>query len=247
MGFGLLIIGDELLSGRRRDRHFEAARERLWRRGLGLSWVHYQGDDPDRIEAQLRVTLQSDDVVFSFGGIGATPDDHTRQSAARAAGVALRRHPEAVAEIEAQFGADAYPLRVRMAEFPEGSRIIPNPYNRIPGFSLGDHHFLPGFPRMAWPMLEWVLEHHYRDRFRDDRPYLRALQVRGTHETALVPLLERLAAEFPQLRLSSLPTLDGPEPLIELSLSGEEAEVQRGLCSLQEALDRGGFPWQPLP
>ena len=73
----------------------------------------------------------------------------------------LARHPEAVAEIEARFGAEAYPHRVLMAEFPAGSSIIPNPFNRIASFSIRDHHFFPGFPQMAWPMLDWVLATRY--------------------------------------------------------------------------------------
>lgn len=246
MGFGLLIIGDELLSGRRQDGHFAAARERLWARGLTLDWVHLLGDDPVRIEAQLRATLHADDVVFSFGGIGATPDDHTRQCAARAAGVPLVPHPEAVAEIEAQFGADAYPLRVRMAELPAGSRIIPNPYNRVPGFSWGEHHFLPGFPRMAWPMLEWVLENYYRDRFPKQRPRTAVLLVRDTVETALVPLLERLGAQHRQVRIGCLATLDGPGPRIELSVTGSESEVARVIELVQRALTEAGLAWEPI-
>lgn len=244
MGFGLVIIGDELLSGRRQDRHFTAAIELLGKRGLTLDWVRYLGDQPERLEAALRRTLADHDVVFSFGGIGATPDDHTRQCAARAAGVPLVRHPEAVAEIEARFGADAYPVRVRMAELPQGSRIIPNPYNRIPGFSVADHHFLPGFPRMAWPMLEWVLEQYYRDRFCAQGPCMRALRVQGVFETVLVPILEQLVHAYPKVRVSSLPTLEGPS--IELGLRGADEDVEPALASLQKALDRSGHRWELL-
>jgi molybdopterin-biosynthesis enzyme MoeA-like protein len=70
--------------------------------------------------------------------------------------------PTAKAEIQAKFGAEAYPHRVLMAEFPQGSRIIPNPYNRVAAFAIRDHHFFPGFPQMAWPMLDWVLATKYR-------------------------------------------------------------------------------------
>src|SRR5690606_1814808 len=125
----------------------------------------YLGDDPDLIAATLKRTFALEDtVVFSFGGIGATPDDHTRQCAARAAGVPLRLHPQAEAEIRARFVDDpkgVTPQRLAMGEFPEGAGIIPNPYNRIPGFSWRGHYFLPGFPEMAWPMMVWVLDTHY--------------------------------------------------------------------------------------
>ena len=165
MKFGAIVIGDEILSGKRQDKHFPKLIELLAARGLQLDWAQYLGDDPRLITSTLARTLATDDVVFSFGGIGATPDDHTRECAARAAGVALRLHPDAEAEIRARFGDEITPRRLMMGEFPLGSRIIPNPYNRIPGFTLGRHHFVPGFPQMAWPMVEWVLETNYREAF----------------------------------------------------------------------------------
>jgi molybdopterin-biosynthesis enzyme MoeA-like protein len=161
MNFGALIIGDEILSGKRQDKHFAKVIEVLKGRGLALAWAEYLGDDPQRIVATLKRTFATDDIVFSFGGIGATPDDHTRLCAAAAAGVPLARHPEAVAQIEARFGKDAYPKRILMAEFPLGAATVPNPYNRISGFTWKQHYFLPGFPEMAWPMMEWVLDTLY--------------------------------------------------------------------------------------
>src|SRR5882672_10958646 len=128
MKFGAIIIGDEILTGKRQDKHLAKAIELLGARGLELGWAHYLGDDPELITATLKRTLAADDVVFSFGGIGATPDDHTRQCAARAAGVELRLHPDAEIEIRARFGADVTPQRLMMGEFPAGSRIIPNPH-----------------------------------------------------------------------------------------------------------------------
>jgi molybdopterin-biosynthesis enzyme MoeA-like protein len=83
MNFGAIIIGDEILSGKRVDRHFARIAELLGVRGLRLAWVEYLGDDRSRIAATLRRSLAAGDVVFSFGGIGNTPDDHTRQAAAR--------------------------------------------------------------------------------------------------------------------------------------------------------------------
>src|SRR5947207_13691593 len=105
--------------------------------------------------------MASGDIVFSFGGIGATPADHTRQCAAEAAGVDLALHPDAEAAIRSRTDMVITPQRLKMGELPVGSRIIPNSYNKIPGFSMGDHHFVPGFPVMAWPMVEWVLDQRY--------------------------------------------------------------------------------------
>src|SRR5258707_11865379 len=146
MGFGMIIIGDEILSGRRTDKHLPKVIELLSARGLSLDWAEYVGDDRERITATLKRAFASGDAVFSTGGIGATPDDHTRQCAAAALGVALHLHPEAEREIRGRFGAETTPQRLMMGEFPQGARIIPNPVNRIAGFSVRDHHFVPGFP-----------------------------------------------------------------------------------------------------
>src|SRR5882672_2941011 len=162
MGIGAIVIGDEIIRGKREDKHFAKLIEILSARGLRLDWCEYLGDKPELITMTLKRTMASGDIVFSFGGIGATPDDHTRQCAAAAAGVELVLHPEAEAEIRGRFGTEITPQRLKMGEFPRGSRVIPNAYNRIPGFSVGTHYFVPGFPVMAWPMVEWVLDSHYK-------------------------------------------------------------------------------------
>ena len=93
--FGLIVIGDEILSGKRADKHLPHFVELLGERGLHLAWAEYLGDDPARITATLRRARESGDVVFCTGGIGATPDDHTRQCAAAAFDRPLVLHPEA--------------------------------------------------------------------------------------------------------------------------------------------------------
>ena len=93
--FGLIIVGDEILSGKRADKHMPKVIELLSARGLSLAYADYVGDNPDRITATLQRAFASADVMFSCGGIGATPDDHTRQCAARALGRDLSLHPEA--------------------------------------------------------------------------------------------------------------------------------------------------------
>ena len=136
MAFGALVIGDEILVGKRQDKHLSFLIQALAQRGLRLAWCEYHGDDPVRLTAALQRTFASGDVVFSFGGIGATPDDHTRQCAAAALGVGLALHPEAEREIRGRFGGETTPQRLKMGEFPIGAEIIPNPFNRIPGFAL---------------------------------------------------------------------------------------------------------------
>lgn len=240
---GCLIIGDEILSGKRQDRHFPKAIEIARARGLSLSWSMYLPDDPQVITDVLSSTMARGDVVFSFGGIGATPDDHTRQCAARAAGVDLALHPEAKREIEAQFGEEAYPRRIEMGVFPEGSRIIPNAYNRIPGFSIGRHHFLPGFPSMAWSMMEWVLDSEYLDQHRDTPPVDIAIIVRDAPESQLIDLMNECLACFPACKVFSLPTLVAEGRRVELGVSGEPHQAVEALELLKQGVNELGFDW----
>ena len=241
---GALVIGDEILSGKRADKHLPHVIATLGARGLALAWARYEGDDRGRLTALLRESFASGDIVFSFGGVGATPDDHTRQAAAAALGVPLVRHPDAVAEIEARFGAEAYPHRVLMAEFPQGSTIIPNPFNRIASFSVRDHHFFPGFPQMAWPMLEWVLSTRYPDL---SQPPVaeRAIAVFDAGESQLLPLMDENVARFPALKLFSLPTFlpDGGRR-IELGVRGAPALVDEALAHLVAGVRAAGFRFE---
>jgi molybdopterin-biosynthesis enzyme MoeA-like protein len=248
MNFGALIIGDEILSGRREDKHLARLIAALESRGLALSWAHYIGDEPARIVAEIRAAAASGDTLFSFGGIGATPDDHTRQCAAQALGVELALHPEA-ATLITQRGTEmaaekelAYDLasadhqrRLNMGVFPAGATLIPNPYNRIPGFSVGHLHFMPGFPVMAHPMLDWLLDTRYADHA--GARALRAVRVRGTNESALIPVFERIEAAFPGVRSFSLPSVDHPAlgPHIEIGVKGADPrQVDLAMAALRE-------------
>ena len=248
MAIGILVIGDEILSGKRQDKHFAKAIELLGRRGLELAWAEYVGDDPARITATLRRTFATDDVVFSFGGIGATPDDHTRQCAAAALGRPLARHPDAVREIEARFGEAAYPRRVLMEEFPEGADVVPNPVNRIAGFSVGTHYFLPGFPEMAWPMMEWALDTRHRALFREHLPAEEAIIVTGAGESDLLDIMNAVVRDYPDLRLSSLPAWSGTGArVIELAVRGDAARAAQAMTFAREAIAKLGYSFKDRP
>lgn len=244
---GAIIIGDEILSGKREDKHFRKLTELLAARGLRLAWVEYLGDDQARIAATLRRTLASGEVVFSFGGIGNTPDDFTRQAAAEALGVELVLHPEAEREIRARFADEVTPVRLLLGTFPRGVAIVPNPFNRIPGFSIRDHYFVPGFPQMAWPMVEWVLDTFYADRF-DHSPCIeQAYLLTGpnAYESALLDLMERIVAEYPQLRLFSLPSIgeDGQRRHLELGVEGEPTAVRAAMAAIRAEVERREISW----
>ncbi|MET0068257.1 MAG: molybdopterin-binding protein [Candidatus Thiodiazotropha sp.] len=243
--FGLIVIGDEILFGKRRDRHFEHFREFLGARGLRLERCWFLPDDHATLVEHLGFSLKGTLPVFVCGGIGATPDDLTRGCAAEAAGVALLRHASAAQLIEQRFGDSAYPTRIRMADLPEGCQLIPNPHNQIPGFSLGQHYFLPGFPELAWPMAEWVLQQHYPGA--TARLEERCVEVLDTPESRLVLLMERLGDRFPGLKLYSLPQLQsGDGARIELGFRGRGA-IDEAFEALLRELDKAGIPHRDSP
>ena len=281
MNFGLVIIGDEILSGKRADKHLAKAIEVLGARGLQVAYADYVGDSPERITETLKRAFTSGDVVFSFGGIGATPDDHTRQCAARALGRELTLHPQAellirerMQDVAREQGVPYEPdrhdniHRLNMGMFPVGADIIPNPYNKIPGFSCagqpqgklapsggsdphvvgerGGLHFLPGFPVMAWPMMEWVLDTHYTHLFSRNAWVEQSVIVFGSMEASLTPLMEELERQYP-VKVFSLPSVDHPEygRHIELGVKGEPAQVAPAYKHLLQALQLAQLPLGP--
>lgn len=246
MSFGALVIGDEILVGKRQDKHLSFIIQALAKRGLRLAWSEYHGDDPARLTAVLKRTFASGDVVFSFGGIGATPDDHTRQCAAAALGVGLELHPEAEQEIRSRFGGEATPQRLKMGEFPLGSAIIPNPFNRIPGFSIREHWFVPGFPQMAWPMLEWVLDTKYRDLFDRDRWSEDSVLVYDLPESTIAPLMEEVNGKYAGLKCFSLPSMGegAVRRHIELGVRGAPAEVRPAMQDIRRGVAALGGTWK---
>lgn len=241
---GLLIVGDEILSGKRQDRHFTQIQQQLAARGIELAWAHIVGDEEAAIARVLARAAEDGDVVLCCGGIGATPDDVTRQAAGLAAERALRRHPEGERLLRAKFGdAAATPERLRMIEFPEGADLIPNPVNDVPGFSLGNCHFVPGFPEMAWPMLEWVMDQRLAHLHNAEPAREYRLRVIGTAgESDLLYLMEKLLADFSDVRLSSLPTR-GSQPgerHIELGVRGPRASAATAYRQLAQGLAAHG-------
>jgi molybdopterin-biosynthesis enzyme MoeA-like protein len=242
--FGIYIIGDEILSGKREDKHLTQAIAILKARGLQLGWAEYLGDDPARMAASFKRSLATEDIVFSFGGIGATPDDYTRQAVADALNVPIERHAGAVAEIEAQFGEGAYPKRVIMADFPQGAGLIPNPVNRVAGFSIKQHYFVPGFPAMAWPMMEWVLDSHYPHLFHQTEHLEQSIIVIDGIESKLIDLMNAVISEF-DVKVFSLPKLK-PSPHVELGAKGAPDKVLRAMIALKNGVEKIGFAWREL-
>ncbi len=247
MNIGLLIIGDEILSGKRQDSHLAKFIELLAERGMQLSWAQYLGDDRALLTARLRDAFASGDLVVSCGGIGATPDDHTRQSAAAALDRPLELHPEAreliwqrIQQMAAEQGKVVTPeepdslRRFEMGVFPQGAGIIPNPYNKIPGFFVDNVHFVPGFPVMAHPMMAWVLD-RYPQLHRQQGVLERSLIVQGAMEASLTPLMERVEAAFAGIKVFSLPSVDHPQwgRCIELGVKGDADRLAEAYDALK--------------
>jgi molybdopterin-biosynthesis enzyme MoeA-like protein len=254
---GLIIIGDEILSGKRSDKHLPKFIELLTERGLQLSWAEYVGDSPARITEVLSRAFASGDVVFSCGGIGATPDDHTRQCAAQALGVPLALHLEAKAlilermrDVALEQGVAFEPdrddklHRLNMGTFPQGAQIIRNPYNKIPGFTcqgagLGMVHFVPGFPVMAWPMMQDKLDVYCQTWGSAPKRTEKSVIVFGAMEATLTPLMERIERQHEGIKVFSLPSVDHPKwgKHIELGVKGVEPEVELAFLALKAGLE----------
>ncbi len=243
---GIYVIGDEILSGKRQDAHLSKAIEILKARGLQLSWAEYLGDDAARLVASFKRSLAANDIVFSFGGIGATPDDFTRQAAAEALNVAIERHTDATSEIEAQFGEAAYPKRVLMADFPQGANLIPNPVNRVAGFSVKQHYFMPGFPQMSHPMMEWVLDTNYQHLFNQIIISESSILVMDAGESNLLDLMNEFTEKYPSLKLFSLPHLD-ERRTIELGMKGDADLVTQAITEIKTKIAELAYAWSELP
>ena len=300
--FAIIIIGDEILSGKRADKHLPKAIELLGSRGLQLAYADYVGDDPVRITATLARAFEAarelGDVVFSFGGIGATPDDHTRQCAAAAWGVGLALHPEAkvliierMQDTAKEQGVPFEPNRpdnihrLDMGLSPAGADIICNPYNKIPGVSCfverenpsvkqgprdwlgqsagaaapagnsdphavrgrGGIHFLPGFPVMAWPMMERVLDTQYANLHQTMAYIEKSIVVCGSMEATLTPLMVAIEAAHTGVKVFSLPSVDHPVygRHIELGVKGMPVAVDLAYPALLTGLKRFDVTFGP--
>lgn len=228
-GFGLIVIGDEVLSGAVQDQHVPSTIALLKEYSQALKWVRYVGDEFEPLVEVLKDSFASDEAVLVTGGIGATPDDRTRLAAATALGLELQPHPDGVVILHEKYGDDIYPNRIQLVSFPEGAELIPNPVNKIPGFSIAQHHFVPGFPRMAGPMLAWVMQQYYADRL----PSLlleKHLKVFHSYESQFTPLLEQLETDYPHINTFSLPSTKEGEPWVDLGVKGMDEESLQRAC-----------------
>ena len=133
------------------------------------------------------------------------------------------------------------PNRSKMAEFPIGATIIPNPYNQIAAFSCGDHHFLPGFPEMAWPMMAWVLDTKYAALFNRIPFAEEIIIIHEAGESNLIDAMNRIVTGFPSTKLSSLPQHLAGGRIIELSIRGDPTAVPIAMAQMKTDIHNLGF------
>lgn len=245
--FQLFIIGDEILSGRRADQHFPVILEKLKQRGHVLAGVRYLPDHRPALIEAFRLTLAAGDKVISCGGIGATPDDHTRQCLASALDLPLVAHPDAARIIIERFGDAAYPHRIKLAEFPQGAALVPNPINQVAGCSIREHYLLPGFPEMAWPMVDWLLDQYYPA----ETPLVTLSIISPlAREGELIELMETLTERWPAVGFSSLPSYGNTRQAgahIEFSLTSDAHSAEQAMQFLQDGLKQAGYQWHDSP
>lgn len=221
INFYSVIIGTELLNGRRKDAHFPFLNAQLLERG----WEHKASfvieDDPE-LMLNIFNLIKSDpnSVMFCFGGIGATPDDYTRQIAAQAfTSGKMEYHEEAKTNIINQFKDDAYPHRVNMAYLPINAKLLKNVVNNVAGFYLEDRFFFtPGFPSMSQAMVIEALDKLYP---KSQNKYRKVMTINST-ENDLIDTMKKIPKE---LDFSSLPKFIGNERKVVISLAGYD-EVQ---------------------
>lgn len=132
-----------------------------------------------------------------------------------------------------------------MADFPARAELIPNPVNRVPGFSVGHHHFLPGFPEMAWPMMEWMLDQRYQHLFHQQPQAEAAILVLDAGESQLLDLMNSIVQRFPAVKLFSLPRLT-ERRAIELGVKGDPASVPAAMAEIQAGVTATGYTWSVI-
>ncbi len=234
MNFYAIIIGTEILNGRREDKHFSFLRDELKKYGHELFASFTIKDDEKLIQNCFEfVKADTNAVLFSFGGIGATPDDLTRQIAADVfTSKPLVLHKQFELDIINKFGDEAYPNRMHMAEIPENSDLLFNPINNMSGFSLQNKYFfVPGFPQMAHPMIADAIKRLFSVSTQKFRYTLLA----NTSEEKLIGVMKQIPKH---IELSSLPMFKDNKPMVEISLIGEnEKEVQNYMNLFIEQLN----------
>ncbi len=242
--FYAVIIGSEILNGRREDKHFSFIKNELEKRGHTLYASFIVKDCPTLLR-NIFTLIKNDphSVMFSFGGIGSTPDDLTRAIAADIFTCKpLIRHKKFEAAIIERFHDEAFPHRIFMSDLPENAQLLSNPVNNMSGFYLEQRYFfVPGFPSMAHPMIQEALLKYYPEQIvKNERMSL----VADTSENTLISIMNRVNSN---IELSSLPMFKEGKPKVEISLSSRDSiEVKKNFELFTLELERLNINYKVL-
>ena len=235
-----VIIGNEILAGRRKDAHLENTTKALSQRGLRLSEAVFIADEMNNLINTYQRLIAQKHIILSFGGIGATPDDRTREAVARVLGLNLEFHPQGLAILENRFKDKLNNERKKLIEFPQGATLIPNPINEIPGFSIQNIHCVPGFPQMAEPMINWVLDTYCLDLA--EKWLYQSIMVEIA-ESEIIELMQLMEQTFPELSVSSLPQISHK---LEFGIEGEIKNAQKAMIFAQNWLNERGYKFYEI-
>ena len=234
----VLIIGDEILSGRTQDTNLNAIARYIAQYGVDLAEARVVADDEADIVAAVNHLRERYDYLITTGGIGPTHDDITADCVAKAFGVALHEHPEIIAMMTARWGDELNAARRRMARVPEGGTLVKNPVQGPPGFQIGNVFVLAGVPSIMRGMLEDV-----GHRLRAGAVVIsQTLRVEGTGEGAMAAPLEAVAKAHPDLSLGSDPFFSPAGYGSQLVIRGRDLEqVEQARRDLEAALAAEGI------
>jgi molybdenum cofactor synthesis domain-containing protein len=199
----ILVIGDEILSGRTKDRNIGYIAEYVARLGVEVREVRVVPDDEGEIVAALNALRARWDYVFSTGGIGPTHDDITADAVAKAFGVAIGEDPRALAIMMQRYQpADLTPARRRMARIPEGAELIENPVSKAPGFRIGNVIVMAGVPSV----MQAMLDHAVKGLRTGQIMLVETIEATGLPEGRYGGPLGEIAAACPQVSIGSYPS-----------------------------------------
>ncbi len=235
--FYSVIIGTELLNGRREDKHFSFLNKALRQRGLRHEASFVINDNPPLMKRVFQMIAKDPkSVMFCFGGIGSTPDDYTRKVAADAFtdGI-LETNQEALTLIKTEFKDEAYPHRVKMADIPKNAKLLENVVNRVPGFYLENRFFFtPGFPSMAKSMVLWALDNLFEKKADKFSCGFKA----DCSENDIIDIMQALPKD---LELSSLPKIEGDKKTVDIYLAHfDKNELKKWCDFFKNEMDKIG-------
>lgn len=214
---GIIVIGNEILSGKTRDENSLYLTRELRELGVDVRQISVIPDELGLISHEVREFSGSFHYVFTTGGVGPTHDDLTMESIAAAFGRKIYRHPELENTLRGYYGRDSIEGNLRMADIPEGARLLGGPGMWFPVIAVENVYIFPGVPEILRRKFERI-----KETFREDPYYLREIFLRAD-EGQIASILHRILAKYPNLMLGSYPYFDNPVYSIKLTLESKDA------------------------